>query len=76
MEKTNKTKPKTFLDDSDIPLWKIRAFIKKYENGKDYKEDCKDAGEDPNSQFDQGFDHALDLLEEELKEIARTNPYK
>ncbi len=76
METITKTKKITILDERTIPLWKIKAFIKKYENGKAYKEDCKDAGENPNSEYDNGFDSALELLKDELNEIIETDPYK
>ena len=75
MEKTNQTKKGKELN-GDIPLWKIMSFIDKYKNGKEYKEDCKDSGEDNNSEWDRGFDSALDLLKEELKEILERDPYK
>ncbi len=72
-------KPKTkitILEDRNIPAWKIGRFIKKHENDKAYKEDQKASGEDPNSEFDKGFDLALSLLKEELIEIVESDPYK
>jgi len=75
METTNKTKKGKELN-GDIPLWKIMSFIDKYSNNDEYKEDCKDSGEDPHSQYDVGFYAALDLLKEELKEILENDPYK
>lgn len=70
-----KTK-ETILEGRDIPAWKIGRFIKKHKNDKAYKEDQKAVGEDPNSEFDKGFDLCLDLLRDELIEIVESDPYK
>lgn len=70
MEKT------TILEGKDIPAWKIGSFIKKHANDRAYKEDQKSTGQDPNSEFDKGFDLCLSLLKDELIEIVESDPYK
>ena len=72
MEETKKI----LLEGRDIPAWKISQFIKKHKNNKAYKKEQKDAGEDPNSEFDNGFDLCLDLLRDELIDIIESDPYK
>ncbi len=54
----------TYINPSEIEKWKIMSFIDSISKTKAYIKEQKESGEDLDSEYDMGYDSALDALRE------------